>query len=1043
VASADLTGVYIGIDVSHNASGQQAQVQTNYQTIQGDLANRGANISVISTLNVYPNLAFTFDILWIEEDASAEFLATEFTTLSDYVSKGGCIFFNGDEQGTFLGNEALNYYFGLGYSNTPVASGPTNILLSHPITEGVSSVYVPGSQKSLNPTAFSVVLDSAHVPVVAVTEYGAGRVIVSSDEDILADSFIALNDNRQLANNLFDWCVGDPVALVGLEMNQAVQDLKDSVFQVQGKRGWVRAHLAPRRQSPFEYMFYNVEAVLHGERDGQPLPGSPLPMDQNDYGTAAIASHDVLGLRGTTFARSANFSIPSSWRSGTIIMRVEGVNHDFKCKDEADVANDCKVTVTFEDTKELEIKWIRVQWKDGDGNTFVPTDDDITEQERRLKAIFPIASGDLDAVRGFLDIEEGPVTASDVNVQLELVRANERCSDNCSRIYYGLRNRDVDADPSDPSGQANAIPGTVANGIIGGDYVYNLAAHELGHVLDRHHAVDSALGTTEDDYGNTVKQGYCGEDASTSAPDFPYFFDVSGDIAATIGPLDQGDGAKMAGMDTYRETPRFGFELMSYCGTAMKWISDFTYKGIRDRINAIAPPPPFIIPLSKWHLMIGKMNFSEGTVQLLPFTTFETTIQPAQMPAGPYALVLRDSRGSTLQRVAFQPRIYEADILPGGSSGPRQGSFLIPVPFDERITSAEVQDDRGSVLASRVGSANSPIVRVAFPNQAQVLTGDTVEFSWVGTDSDGDALSYTVQVSTDCGETFETVAVAYPDTALTVPLDYIRGTDCGLLRVQASDGFNTAEDVSDQPFTIPNRAPRVSIARPANGAKLFGDQPFALEGGAFDTEDGSLSGEALMWESDLDGALGSDEELLATLSVGTHRITLIATDSEGGIGSDTVTIDVVRYRAHCNESRGFWKKQYQGKGKPKLPDEDLDGYLNGIRLSSTVFEEEVPLADTDDALLILNRKATLGAVDAALGKRQARVLTELLVGWLNLSRGGVGWRDMTDSDRDGTPDKSVRQMIEEVEAVLNNPHATKDDLSTASRLAKTVNKLGC
>lgn len=88
-------------------------------------------------------------------------------------------------------------------------------------------------------------------------------------------------------------------------------------------------------------------------------------------------------------------------------------------------------------------------------------------------------------------------------------------------------------------------------------------------------------------------------------------------------------------------------------------------------------------------------------------------------------------------------------------------------------------------------------------------------------------------------------------------------------------------------------APGVSISSPADGATFVEGSTVVFEGTAEDDEDGTLSGDAYTWESDRDGELNTGPTFATdALSVGTHTITLTATDDAGDSGSASIDITV-------------------------------------------------------------------------------------------------------------------------------------------------------
>lgn len=91
--------------------------------------------------------------------------------------------------------------------------------------------------------------------------------------------------------------------------------------------------------------------------------------------------------------------------------------------------------------------------------------------------------------------------------------------------------------------------------------------------------------------------------------------------------------------------------------------------------------------------------------------------------------------------------------------------------------------------------------------------------------------------------------------------------------------------------TLPTGGPIVSIIAPDDGGTMT-EQVITFSATAFDPEDGDLGGE-LAWSSDIDGPFGAGGELMiGGLSVGQHRITCTAIDSDGNTGEATITLTV-------------------------------------------------------------------------------------------------------------------------------------------------------
>ncbi len=172
-------------------------------------------------------------------------------------------------------------------------------------------------------------------------------------------------------------------------------------------------------------------------------------------------------------------------------------------------------------------------------------------------------------------------------------------------------------------------------------------------------------------------------------------------------------------------------------------------------------------------------------------------------------------------------------------------------------------------------------------------------FTWSASDPDNNPLSYVVQYSKDAGTTWQTLISNLTATSYEVNLQALAGTNRGLLRVLASDGFNTAQDQSNALFTIARHRPQSFIQSPENNRLFVGEQTIILEGRGYDNEDGLLADARLTWASDLNGALGTGSSLAikaSQLAEGMHTITLTASDSESQTGNASIKIQIARNR---------------------------------------------------------------------------------------------------------------------------------------------------
>jgi hypothetical protein len=704
--------------------------------------------------------------------------------------------------------------------------------------------------------------------------------------------------------------------LIGLEVNQSVQDWQNSVPLIKGKETIVRSFFRNENEGETQ-----ASVQLKGMRGGSPLPGSPLsPRNGERFEATQLPPNEIPSAR-SSLGESLNFELPEEWRHGSINLQLLGGGID--CAGSPSVDESCRLEVSFETAKAPEIKIFRVKWFDSNGVPHQPSRAKVDSLVNALRSLYPVDDIAFNTSELVFQNEAVP-SLHLTNLRLSGIRA---LGSDPNVLYYGYL-VDSGSGAFGYSGLSNDIPGAVASG-----FGITTAAHEIGHLLGLHHAVNA-----EDNGYNGFDQklGYCGAksnllDDPSSIPDFPYSQpSAGGGEFATLGPSDQGRDEEIWGFNSAKPRnpeektspikipdPRITGELMSYCDSegGGRWVSDTTYTALRsaisDRFGQSSTERSTLASTSaeedeQYKLVSGTITLSDD---LLPedvsfrstksFTATPTLANQITPEPGNYTLTALDGSGNTLDDISF---------VPGSSiseSNPEKVIFSIPVQDTSALDRLEVSYDgeggTGSVkrstqvLGSIQSSQNPPTIAVQHPNGGENLSGDEVTLEWSADDPDGDSLSYTVQYSRNGGVTWKTLATSWQHDSLTAAQSALGATNDGLIRVQASDGFNTAQDPSDGTFSTSNATPRATIFSPSDGTVTDTTAFVTLEGSANDTEDGVLTGAALEWQVASGDSLGTGETLevpASSLPLGTQTIELVATDSLRSSDTASVNIEV-------------------------------------------------------------------------------------------------------------------------------------------------------
>jgi probable HAF family extracellular repeat protein len=706
-----------------------------------------------------------------------------------------------------------------------------------------------------------------------------------------------------------------PATLRGLEVNQVIQDWSNSVPLIEGKRTWVRAFVKAVKPADGGK---KATGQLHGYRGGIQFSDSPLrPINVASAGKlfADETSDDM--RKDDLF--SLNFELPRTWIEGAVQLQFEGLNVDVECGEPAELggtANDCIVTASFQRHPFPKIIFFRVGVRaPSDGLFYQPSEVEVDKMVTELSDYLPFdsleytvshiepggdnvfqANGDLDGENLF----EALLDAASADVSVEPV------------LYYCLFKG-----PFSPSlhngfrfsGIARDIVGFVGMGFL--ERV--TTAHEVGHLIGRDHSVDHALGADQDGYW----RGYCGELADPDAPSFPYFYTnprLPQPTFPALGPMTQGTDALIYGIGPSRgpdfflniSSPFDASDLMGYCGSSKP--SKWTYEGLIAQLDlswfalasgATPPRKPQPAPLEalvpgcnsgpfNYLLVRGFVNLETNEVAWLPFRCLNLSEAPAIPQPGPYVLETLNASGGVLTNVSF-------GLIPSEHATTRVSRMRFTLPLDASVRQVRLRKD-ADVLGVRVASANVPTVQVLSPNGGEVLSNDTVTITWAGTDVDGDTLAFNVAYSHNGGTNWSPLAVDIRTNVLTILRSSLEASTNGVVRVSVSDGFWFASDCSDEPFTVANNGPRISIVSPNDGRRYSAGQLILLSALAADPEEGSRGMTNVTWWTGAVGTLGNGRDLslaAGTLPLGTNIITAIATDSSGASATGAVAVIIV------------------------------------------------------------------------------------------------------------------------------------------------------
>lgn len=225
-------------------------------------------------------------------------------------------------------------------------------------------------------------------------------------------------------------------------------------------------------------------------------------------------------------------------------------------------------------------------------------------------------------------------------------------------------------------------------------------------------------------------------------------------------------------------------------GVIRAWIEKDQFEDLFENLIGSATDPSVI--------GIKGIIFDNGTVKSSPWYRLESDLDIPLDSAGEFSLLYLDQSNQLIAQTAFNvSRSYSSSGIDTGI-----GAFAVRVP-DVVGTSKIVINSAGQNIFERSVTTNSPSITVQSPNGGELfLHGETINVTWQSSDPDGDEVSHVVLLSEDGGLTFIPLIVDLVDTQFSFDAPSNIQSDTALIKVVASDGLNTNEDVSDSTFSI-------------------------------------------------------------------------------------------------------------------------------------------------------------------------------------------------------------------------------------------------
>ena len=684
---------------------------------------------------------------------------------------------------------------------------------------------------------------------------------------------------------------GTGFKLLGLEVNQATQDLSNSVPLVADKPTLVRVYISVTGPTT------SIDEVGGALTASRPGGATLVPLLRSINVIRADSSTDVKPRRRDLTA-SLNFLLPPEWiRAGTLHLElsklvIQGSDSTLPCAGCGNVDEiGAPRFVQFRPTKTLNLVLAPYEYS----LSQTPTPDILFTPMGALQwlnNVYPLAGSFPSSGSGIRLVRILPARPTSRDLHTDsgigdfLDDLQDVMNDLQDQSDLPSGTRLFGMLPSGSGGAAKAS-GNVAygdtwaveNGLVpqpNYEGYGSIWAQEIGHTFGRQHVSTSHSEIPPSDPNFPIDHGGIGEPGAATITGYW--------VTPTPSLVDPGTPAACMG---------HAHDFMSYGGVnsatgehTRSWVSPFTYKALFKSFEQLGQASAAAPAQRGEKLVVSGRIAADGAVTLRPFRRVTTEFATGPGTNGEYSAELVDASRRTLLTHRFDAREDEGTKA-------HSSSFNEYVPWRDETQVILIRRGK-AVVAERRVSPHKPWVRVLTPRAGDTWGGKST-ITWEAGDEDKDSLTYTVLYNSGLDSVWLPIASGLTRPSASVDTNLLPGSTRARVRVRATDGVNTAEAESTGTFVVPDKRPLVAIIGPATREVLAPGVSPQLSAVAYDPEDGMLAGTSVKWTSDRDGVVGhGPSPALQSLSSGEHVIAVTATDSQGNSVRARVNIMVSR-----------------------------------------------------------------------------------------------------------------------------------------------------